>query len=94
MSIVVQIPDDSYNGDVACLSDGTPGVRSDALTLRRMAIGIMANAAGVAKVKTAKGGTVKLGLQAGVPIALEIQQVFDTDTTVANADLVLFYSSR
>jgi hypothetical protein len=94
MSMVVQIPDDSYNGDVAQQSDGTAGVRSDANGLKRWAVGIMANSAGVVKVKTSKGGTVKLGLQAGVPIALEIQQVFDTDTTVANADIVLFYSSR
>jgi hypothetical protein len=37
---------------------------------------------------------VKLGLQAGAPVPLEIQQVYDTDTTVANEDIVLFYSSR
>jgi hypothetical protein len=94
MSMVVQIPDDSYNGDVAKQSDGTAGVRSDANGLLRWAIGIMANSAGMVKVKTAKGGTVKLGLQAGAPVPLEIQQVYDTDTTVANEDIVLFYSSR
>jgi hypothetical protein len=94
MTMLNNVPDDSANGDVAHLSDGTAGVRSDTLALRRWAVGLMANASGMVKVKTSKGSTVKLGLVAGVPIGLEIQQVFDTDTTVANADLVLFYTSR
>jgi hypothetical protein len=94
MSILNVIPDDSANGDIAHQSDGTAGVRSDANGLPRHAIGIMANAAGVVKVKTKKGSTTKLALNAGSPVALEIVQIFDTDTTVANADIVLFYSSR
>lgn len=94
MSILNVIPDDAANGDVAAQSDGTAGVRSDTLELRRAALGIMANAAGNVKVKTRKGSTVLLALAASVPVAIEIVQVFDTDTTVANANIVLFYSSR
>ena len=91
-TIITAIPTNALNGDVAKKSNGVAGVRSDTLALLRNAVGFMINAAGSVTVVTAKGGTVTLTPAAGVPIGLEIQQVKNTGTSVANADIVLFYT--
>lgn len=91
-TIITAIPTNALNGNVALKSDGSAGVRSDLLGLKRYAIGLMVNAAGSVTVVTAKGGTVTLTPAVGVPIGLEIQQVRNTGTSVANGDIVLFYT--
>lgn len=91
-TILAAIPTNALNGDVALKSDGTSGVRSDTLALKRMAVGFMVNAAGNVTFITGKNDSVTLTPAAGVPIGLQIRQVMDTGTTVTNANIVLFYT--
>jgi hypothetical protein len=91
-TIITAVPTNALNGNVALKADGTSGVRSDLVALKRWAVGFMLNAAGSVTVVTGKGGTVTLTPAVGVPIGLEIQQVRNTGTSVANADIVLFYT--
>lgn len=91
-TILSSIPTNACQGDAAALADGTIGALSDTKLLRRQAVGFMINAAGNLKVATAKGGVVTLTPAAGIPIGLAIAQVYSTGTTVAAANLVLFYT--
>jgi hypothetical protein len=91
-TIITAIPTNALNGDAALKSNDAAGVRSDTLDLKRWAVGFMLNTATTIKVRTAKGGDVTLTPAAGVPIGLEIKRVFNTGTTAANADIVLFYT--
>ncbi len=45
-TIITAVPTNALNGDVALKADGTSGVRSDLVALKRWAVGFMVNAAG------------------------------------------------
>jgi hypothetical protein len=91
MTLLSFTPDDSENGDVATRTSGTAGVQSDTEELKYPAVGFLLRVNGDIKVTTLRGKSPTLTCLAGIQYSLGIKQVWDTGTTVTNAQIVLFY---
>ena len=84
-------PKSSIQGDAVLKANDTAGARSDTVNLKRPAVGIHALAAGSVKILDAKGPRIDALPHAGGTVSVVIVRVYDTGTTVANANLVLFF---
>lgn len=85
-------PDDAEGGDVATRENGTAGVQHDTQLLTKPAVGFVLRVDGDIKVKTLRGSDVTFTCLACIPYSIGFKQVFDTGTTVTNAQIVLFYA--
>jgi len=81
------------SGDVALKSDDTAGVRSDTLNLKKHALGFHANADGAVAINRDPevSGSVVIQVKQGQFYPYQVVRVFNTGTTLANADIILLY---
>lgn len=91
MTLASLTPKSSIQGDAVLKANDVAGARSDTVNLKRPAVGVHALAAGSVKILDAKGNGSTLYLTQGGTVSVVIVRVYDTGTTVANANLVLFF---
>lgn len=96
MSVRTQVATDSRTADKAYVADGTLGALSDSKNLRRAALGLMIHAAGTVRVtleEQTDGAYVDMpALAVGVVHPLAIKRLWSTGTSVAAANIQLFYA--
>lgn len=91
MTLASLTPHAALQGDVVTKTNGVAGARSDTVDLARPCIGIHALAAGTVKVKTHKGCDAQFYITQGGTVSIVAVRVYDTGTSVANANLVLLF---
>ncbi len=93
MSSTISFLAGSYiDGDRALLADGvTAGCQSDTQLLQKAAVGFVPTAAGTIKVGDGRGGYATFTVVAGSVYPVRVAQVYDTGTSLTNAQIQLLY---
>lgn len=92
MSSTISFLAGSYiDGDRALLANGTAGCQSDTQLLQKAAIGFVPTAAGTIKVGDGRGGYATFTVVAGSVYPVRVAQVYDTGTSLTNAQIQLLY---